>query len=538
MSDEKIQIPIRSDILNLIVSFCFSTNKNIMFKDFVSIKKLFNEIDLEFVQGSINNVPVFYHISLIEFFLSERVDKKVSKIAFIKGKVLDESANKEIFTSILNSVEEISNEDIILVRNFIMERIRFLYLYKELPMLEELLLDVRTNNYNSLEEVALKYENTIKTHFSLINKTKSSQDDLMNDMVLDDDGIETLSEDLHNTLNQEGHTLSTGISELDNMFGGGVTRGEFYLLGGASGNFKSGMLLNLAIKLKLSNPKIVTNDPTKKPLIIYDSFENVQRMTFQRSVKYFLNMNKLQLKDTDPQDIRERMTQKLEETGDINCAIRFCYSKSHSKTVTDLYATIEEAESDGYEVIAIVADYLKLFKAESRSKGKELRMIMADTSRELADLGLTKDIAMISAFQLNRSAITADSINATHIQEAFAIIDHCDYSCYIRRVFDARLDNSFMQLFDGKARSSEEMFNPNQDKIFLPFEKGNSFKLISTKFENNPYKHETITYKLPTNPGQNNTQQGNAPQSSPFSKPQVDMEKTPLGARTSMFSPT
>ena len=217
-------------------------------------------------------------------------------------------------------------------------------------------------------------------------------------------------------------------------------------------------------------------------------------MTFSRSAKLLLGLNKAEVKDMQPTDLTKRMYTKLQtsENGDPNCDLKLMYYKSNSMSVTDIYGIVDEAEAGGYEVIAIVADYLKLFKGRIGSKEKELRIIMSDVSRDLADLGLEKDLAVVSAFQLNRNAITSEKLNASHIGEAFSILDHCDYGAFIRKFYDPTSGGTFLQLFEGKQRSNEESFGTVEDYVLIPFDKLNNFRLLPTKFEENPFKGITL----------------------------------------------
>jgi len=494
---EKYNIPIRSDVIILFTSLCFSKNNNILLKDFISLKNFLDVVDTDAIQININNFNSMYYFELIHNFLDLRLTKKIKNTKFILGKILDESPNKDIFSQIINTLDEISNDDIFLVRNFLIERLRYLHLYSESETLEELLLDIKTNNFNSLEDISKKYEQVIKQHFSVLNKTKSDQGEILNDLPLDSEGISTLASDLHTKLNQEGSVISSGIAEMDKLFK--ATRGELTLLGGPSGGFKSGTMLNMFFNTKLYNPNLSTNDPTKKPLVLYISMENTQKITFSRAIKLILNKNRAEVKDTDPEIIAKEFNDKLNSfpTGSKDTQLKLMYYPSNTISVSDLYGIIEEEEHNGFEVVAIYVDYIKTLKPEAHSRGLELRMQLSNNSRSLADLAVVKDIAVVSAFQLNRGAIEAHTINATHIQEAFSIMDHADNTVFLRKVYSPTLQNSFLQLFEGKLRSNEDDTLKGNNDIFAPFDINNSFRIQPTLHEKNPFIGKTIDIKLP-----------------------------------------
>ena len=515
---EKVKIPLRLDIIQSFAALCFSDNRNILFRDFLSLKNLLDQIDSESIQVSINEISSAYYFEMINFFLREKVEKKVLNNSFIRGKLIEESANREIYKQIIESLEEVSNEDLSLIRNFINERIRFLYLYQGANSLDELLLDLKTNNFESLEQMSINYEDIIKQHFSTIIRTKNDQSEVLNDLELDDEGISTLAGNLHDTLNSKGHVLKTGIKELDEAFP--LVRGELTLFGGPSGGFKSGTLLNLFYNTLLYNPIIECNDPTKKPAILYISMENTQKITFSRSIKLLLNMNRSEVADTNPEAVAAQFKRKLDNfpTSCKNAVSKLKYYPGRTISVEDIYGLVEQEEQQGNEVVAVFIDYIRSLKPESHSRNSELRIQMADSSRAMADLAISKEIAVVSAFQLNRAAIEANSLNPVHIQEAFSIIDHADNLGFIRRVYSPNLQRRFLQVFESKGRNNEEENSEEKECHFIPFDKDNSFRIVPTAIEGNEFENQTIDIRVA---GSDNSQKRTAPSASKPNKPQT-----------------
>ena len=503
--EEKIKIPLRPDVILLMTSLCLSDNKNILLKDYINLKKLLDRVDTDSLQMSINNNASAYYFELMKFFLEEKVVKKISNNNFIRGKIFDESSNREMFKDIRRNTEELSTDDLLLIRNFINERIRYIHLYESVDELDNLLLNIRTDNFQSLEDMSQTYESIIKKHFSIVTQTKSNSDEIMNSIILDEDGIRTLAEDSYNNLNQEGNRLSSGIVEFDNRIP--LVRGELTLLGAPSGGFKSGTMLNLIYNMKLYNSKIVTNDPTKKPLFLYISLENKQRITFLRSAKLLLNMDKQDVRTTEPDLVVKRYHEYLNSlpTSCKEASIKIQYFPSNKINVSDIYGMIEEEEHNGFEVVGICVDYIKGLKPEQHSRNRELRMQLSDSSRALADLAVLKDMVVISAFQLNRSAIEAQVLNSTLIQEAHAMIDHADNVAFLRRIYSPEQQCHFIQFFESKGRSNEGIMNTG-DAVYIPLDPKNQFRILPTKYETNPFAGQIINHKVSTTDGKNNNQ--------------------------------
>ena len=97
------------------------------------------------------------YIEFIQYVLDLRLNKKINNINFIFGKI-NESKHFNEFNKILNNANEISNEDLQLLREFISERLRFSFIYEKQNELETFLLDLRTNGFNSMTDLSERYK--------------------------------------------------------------------------------------------------------------------------------------------------------------------------------------------------------------------------------------------------------------------------------------------------------------------------------------------------------------------------------------------
>jgi hypothetical protein len=218
--------------------------------------------------------------------------------------------------------------------------------------------------------------------FYNITSTKVNNNGDLADVVLDEIGIRTLASDTFNSLNLAGNTLNLGVKKLNEKLGGqGGTRGETILFGAPSGHGKSVLLLNTAYNIKRCNPFVETLDKTKKPLVVYFSAENTPRISYIRFAKLVLNLTRKELKALDPDKVAMMIDAKLNGENSGNIKIEFVYRKSNSFSVQDLRSLILERENDGYEVISVCLDYLKLLKNRKSNGQQETRHILSDISR-------------------------------------------------------------------------------------------------------------------------------------------------------------
>ena len=245
---------------------------------------------------------------------------------------------------------------------------------------------------------------------------------------------------------------------------------------------------------------------------MYVSLENTARITYTRLVKLVLNINKKELKTIDPVVIAEMLDKKLNSPEAGNVKLELIYRKSNSMTVNDLRTLIIEKENEGYEVIAVCLDYLKLLKGRKISGNVELRHVMSDQSRDIADLAIEKNVAMISAFQLNRNAIQSNNLDLTHVAEALNMIDHVDFAYLFRRGYDVNTKLHYFQIFDGKERNADKDSNStfnNENYFILPFTDGNSIELEPTMISNKDSANLINIVKSNNSPQNNNGNQFN-----------------------------
>ncbi|MGB7509761.1 MAG: DnaB-like helicase C-terminal domain-containing protein, partial [Pelodictyon phaeoclathratiforme] len=183
---------------------------------------------------------------------------------------------------------------------------------------------------------------------------------------------------------------STGISKLNQMFGGGIELGQFVVVGGADKSGKSTLLLNIA---KAFGEQGVNS--------LYLSAEmNVLQMGNMLFSRYSCvsrsKMRGLHLTDTD-WSILEDSRAKI-----ANLTIAWSDGLS---TMENIFAVKDDIEqSTGNAIRAIFIDYFQLMESPSLSKRNRPEEL-AWLSRKAKSITLTSStepIAVIAAAQLNR----------------------------------------------------------------------------------------------------------------------------------------
>lgn len=155
--------------------------------------------------------------------------------------------------------------------------------------------------------------------------------------------------------------LRTGYQGINRMLGdtGGFRRGEMVVVGALQHNFKTGFTMNLFKHFALYN-KPYMRDPSKKPLLIHFSLENelpMNIMWLYANLKENETGVECNVHDVDVAEaacyIRERM-------GVNGYHIEMIRLEPGQCSYRDLFDMVLKFEADGYEVHAIVCDYLNM----------------------------------------------------------------------------------------------------------------------------------------------------------------------------------
>ena len=399
---------------------------------------------------------------------------------------------------------EISSSEVEEVREIVSTNISRGVTFRSVPLIEELLGRMEVAPLEELDNLINDFKNTLANVATDIAAVKKPTNKLEN-IILTKNNIADLATHIHAELNRKNRRLKTGIKAFDHILEGGFSPGTANLIGASTGNGKSLTLLNLTESLAVTNKasEYQTSDPTKKPLIVYISFENVQQMTFLRLCKLITNKGQDEVKITEPAVINDEIAEHLDDAIDI----KLVYAPSFSITVQDLDRfCLGNVDEDGneYETIAVVVDYLALFTAPSNAENHRLGLSM--TQRALADYATVNNLIEISAVQLNTESDIAPKLTRAAIGESRAILDHVDNAVLFRKhSFTPGQDSlgesfsyddiedpnkiTFLEAYSIKSRSAES--NPEQ-RIIMPFDRKNGFKIARTG-EKNFIDDKTVT---------------------------------------------
>lgn len=197
--------------------------------------------------------------------------------------------------------------------------------------------------------------------------------------------------------------LKTGWKEMNGMLQGGFRRREMWVITALQHSYKSGMLQSLFAQLCRNNvPKL--DDPKKKACIIYISFEDSVSV-YTEFLYRFLYFNKhkkvADVDNVDTEVMRDFIQEEMTITGYVPIAINV---NPMAWTYMSLFAKIESYIQKGYEVHAVILDYLsKLPTTGCTTSGPSGENIL-ELYQRCRSYFNSKNILCITAHQLSTDA--------------------------------------------------------------------------------------------------------------------------------------
>jgi archaellum biogenesis ATPase FlaH len=237
---------------------------------------------------------------------------------------------------------------------------------------------------------------------------KATQIGLVKDLGLD--YFENPKERLEWIKAQAGAT-STGWKGIDQKLYGGLNRGEITIFAAPSGGGKSLFLQNLGVNWALEGLNVV-----------YISLELSEQLISMRLDSMVSGYGAREImKNMDDVDLKVRMK------GKGKGKFRVKYMPSGSNT-NDLRVFLREYEiQSGVKVDAVLVDYLDLMMPISAKISAE-NLFVKDkyVSEELRNLSMERQIFLVTASQLGRSAVEEIEYDHSHIAGGISKINTAD----------------------------------------------------------------------------------------------------------------
>jgi len=208
-----------------------------------------------------------------------------------------------------------------------------------------------------------------------------------------------------------GGQVSTGWPQLDRLLYGGFSRGELNIFAGGSGSGKSLVMMNIALNWLQQGLNGV-----------YITLELSEELTSLRTDAMLTNMSTKDIRrDMDTAELKVKLVAKKSGTYQVK-------GLPAQSNINDIRAFLKEFQiQTGKKVDFMMVDYLDLLMPVS-AKVSPNDLFVKDkyVSEELRNLAKELGILMVTASQLNRSAVEEVEFDHSHISGGISKINTAD----------------------------------------------------------------------------------------------------------------
>lgn len=362
-----------------------------------NVKRLFDM----FIEQSYKNdyekeVRVYIIKKIANTIVNRDISNREAILSFIDFSGKYENEAVEIVNTLFEL--DIDPKELEMLDKLITQQLKFSVLGEDSAVLQEMLADLETENYEDFDNFIDKFEGSLNSINKKLKSAKESIEDSKQDISLSSDQfVNVLSDMIEEDRNPSAKILS-GIRAINDAFNGGFEKGRVYLALGLAKGWKSGFLLNSAL-WAIKHNSFRTRNPKLKPVVVYLTMENSRNETIKRIWSHCFG-NDSEMSAYEPA-VAARMLaeQKIFRPNQPDMPELIIWHRStKSINTADMNAMLDDLEKEGKECVFLVQDYIK--RIRSTVNHKELRFELSIVSDEFASIAKEREIPILTAMQL------------------------------------------------------------------------------------------------------------------------------------------
>ena len=476
---KKLPIYIDVDTLDTYCEYVLNDddNKHINYANLLNLQEYIEALDINTIKS---NDAKYARYQFVKYYLDGRLNNGLTSRKLAIKHIMD-NADKRlrpiIQREIIDGIEpgQLNTHDIQFINASVYAKLNVMFLHKYKIGLGKIVEDLDSDSIETDEDMdyCIEYIQTLLSDMTKA-KRRSKQENRFNltDPIL----FNSVMAEACDRLLSDSQFLTSGFKGLDLLLDGGFENARIYNFIGATGGFKSGLLLNLMKTIKKNNKRRARKDPTKRATILFISQENNIWETINRIFSIFGKPDRI--RNHKPEEIMQILKDGgfcvVEDEDDID--IEFRYYGNADVGVPDLRGIYEELFNQGREVICIIQDYIERLKPPVASA--ERRIQLFDISNQMHDLAQELDIPIITGSQFNKNGVAtietmqnagkADigkNVGTNDISESFAMLKNFDTNIGIVIEFDSKEEKYYLSFRKLKLRGGDSQL----DYFLQPF---------------------------------------------------------------------
>lgn len=447
------KLPIHTDISTLDIYCEYLLNDKSKAVNFANLTNLQDYITRMDPKLMMTNDGLMARYEFIRTYLEARIDRGITNRKMCLQYVEDNVDNKYmtiIKRKVLPSIvpDSLSTKDLEFVNDLVFAQLNLMFLNAYKAPIQRLFDDLDNGEFGRSTEDCIDGIQLFQSVLSELTKAqrRSKQDNRFN--LTDEKHFKAVMSEAWGRILSESQYWQTGMQGLNNMLGGGLENARTYNFIGATGGFKSGLMLNLWKQVKLWNRGHEHKDKSKRPTVLFISQENNIWETIQRVFGIFGTTENI--KNFTP----EQIMKILEKGGfcvvndDLDIDLEFRYYGNMDIGVPDLRGICEELDNQGREVIGIIQDYIERMKPPIMQVDR--RQQLNDISNQMHDLAIDLDIWIVTGSQFNREGVATiedlraqdkhdigKKVGSKNVSESFGMLKNFDVNISIIIEYDA-----------------------------------------------------------------------------------------------------
>jgi archaellum biogenesis ATPase FlaH len=478
-------------MMNTFCSYCLSENTSVHRNSLINLRSVFNKIEESMFENMQECITRFRFCKKV---LEAKLDKKLYKRELVLRDVYGVVGSA--FESLdQNNFCELANDDVRWIEDTIASCMDVIFINNKVSDLQYVCTEYANADYTNKMEVVTRIKNQISDIQTQFRRNDIDRD--TSDQMFRLSKSESAVADLHARKKRPSYKLITGMQGFNDMLGGGFSGGAVYCILGLPGEGKTVTLLNLLYQLKKYNKSYICKDKTKRPCIVLLTMENQVQDGICTLFNIACSTEDISNYTTE-EALQLMMARELAVTMDSPIDIIIKYKPINSVDTNYLYKLTEDLEDEGYEVIALLQDYIKRIKP--MDENKEERFRLGNVINDFRNFAIYKDIPVITASQLNRDAarIIDDSrdtkkndlvrkLGRANIGESSLIDENLDGTLFITPEWVG--DRKYMGI---KLTKHRYKIYTKIKNIYQPFEEGNEVKLMEDEGLTKPLFKESL----------------------------------------------
>lgn len=476
------KLPIYSDLetLNIYCEYLLNDDsKHINYSNLTNLKEYIDKMDVKVFMGNDAKMARYYFIQL---YLEARLDKGIVSRRLCTNYVddnIDSKYKKIVHREIIGSIEagQLKKKDIEMINDMVFAQMNVMFLHKFKVAITAMMEDLNTGKFGRTSDDCVDAIQLFQSLVTDLTKAqrRSKQDNRFN--LTDEKHFQAIMTEAWDRLLSDTQFLQTGWQGMNKMLNGGFENSRVYNFIGATGGFKSGLLLNLMKSIKMYNKGKGHKDPNKRPTILFISQENNIWETILRIFGIFGTTKNI--RDFTPDEINKILSKGgftcVQDEQDID--IEFRYYGNADIGVADLRGICEELDNTGREVICIIQDYIERLRPPVMTSDRRNQLF--DVSNQLHDLAIDLDIPILTGSQFNKDGVAtieemqnsnkADigkSVGSKNISESFGMLKNIDVNIGIVIEYDSDEERFYLSFRKLKFRGADDM---SIDYFLQPF---------------------------------------------------------------------